>query len=57
MPELPSTICPITLESMRDPCIAADGHSYERKALEKWLKHSSLSPVTGLRLVSGTFES
>lgn len=44
---LPSSLCPITLEHMVDPCMAADGHSYERRALERWLEHSSLSPVTG----------
>eukprot|EP00966_Prymnesium_polylepis_P058453 1353642-Prymnesium_polylepis.1 len=44
---LPSSMCPITLELMADPCIAADGHSYERTSLERWFEHSSLSPVTG----------
>lgn len=32
---------------MRDPVIAADGHSYERTALEAWLAQHSISPVTG----------
>ena len=35
---------------MRDPVIAADGHSYERAALEAWLMQHSTSPVTGLSL-------
>lgn len=42
--------CPITLEVMRDPVIAADGHSYERVALEEWLRSHGTSPVTGARL-------
>lgn len=32
---------------MCDSVIAADGHSYERAALEAWLARHSTSPVTG----------
>ena len=32
--------------AMRDPVIAADGHTYERTAIQHWLQGSSLSPVT-----------
>ena len=35
---------------MLDPVIAADGHSYERKALQGWLTQNDTSPVTGLPL-------
>ena len=42
--------CPISLALMRDPVFCADGHSYERKSIEEWLKRSSLSPATGLEL-------
>ncbi len=38
--------CPITLELMKDPVVASDGHMYEREAIEKWLKTSNKSPVT-----------
>jgi hypothetical protein len=31
-------VCPITMEVMRDPVIAADGHTYEREAIENWLR-------------------
>lgn len=31
---------------MVDPVIAADGHTYERSALEAWLQHNHTSPVT-----------
>lgn len=34
-------LCPITLDVMRDPCIASDGETYERSAIESYL--------TGLR--------
>ena len=39
--------CPITLEVMRDPVIAGDGHSYEREAIERWLRNHHTSPLTG----------
>lgn len=35
---------------MRDPVIAADGHTYERHAMQAWLTHDTSSPVTGLQL-------
>jgi hypothetical protein len=33
--------CPITLELMRDPVLAKDGHTYERNAIEGWFEQSS----------------
>ena len=36
--------------AMMDPMIAADGHTYERTAIQHWLEGSSLSPVTGDKL-------
>ncbi|XP_046846057.1 WD repeat, SAM and U-box domain-containing protein 1-like [Xenia sp. Carnegie-2017] len=40
-------LCPITREVMIDPVIAADGHSYERKAIESWMLSGKLtSPMT-----------
>ena len=40
---------------MREPVVAADGHSYEREALERWLAlappgAAPRSPMTGLPL-------
>jgi len=32
-----SSICPLTFERLRDPVVASDGHSYERRALESYL--------------------
>jgi len=40
-------ICPITQELMNDPVIAADGHTYERVAIERWLKMNTTSPKSG----------
>ena len=39
--------CPLTGSKMRDPVTAADGHTYERVAIENWLASSGKSPVTG----------
>ena len=47
---VPEFKCSITLSVMRDPVIAADGHSYEREALEAWLRSHRTSPLTGARL-------
>lgn len=46
--------CPILFEVMRDPVIAADGHTYERKAIEYRLKQKQESPVTSRPLKSST---
>jgi hypothetical protein len=35
-------LCPITLGMMGDPVVAADGHSYERAAIEKWIAENSV---------------
>ena len=32
-------VCPIAQELMADPVVAADGHTYEREAIEQWLRH------------------
>ena len=32
--------------AMTNPVIAADGHTYERTAIQHWLQGSFLSPVT-----------
>ena len=43
-------LCPITYELMREPVLVADGSTYEREAIEHWLKTHSTSPVTNERL-------
>lgn len=45
LPNMPS--CPITSEPMIDPVVAADGHTYERVAIARWLQTSDKSPLTG----------
>ena len=44
--------CPITQMVMKKPVVATDGHSYELKAMQKWLLKKQTSPVTGKPLVS-----
>ncbi|KAM7277201.1 hypothetical protein ACFE04_019067 [Oxalis oulophora] len=44
-------LCPIFQEVMKNPCIAADGFSYELKAIEEWLQMGNdNSPMTKLKL-------
>ena len=42
--------CPITCEIMQDPVITADGHCYERKEIENWLRNHDTSPKTNEKL-------
>ena len=46
-------LCPITHEVMVDPVMTADGHTYERAAIERVFEGVGVrSPVTGLVLSS-----
>ena len=38
--------CPITCDTMEDPVIAADGHTYSRPAIQSWLQKHQTSPMT-----------
>lgn len=46
----PSFYCPISQQCFHDPVVLADGHTYERRYIERWLKHHSTSPVSGMLL-------
>ena len=46
--------CPITMEVMAQPVVAADGHTYERAAIESWFRQNSSSPMTGEQLPNTT---
>lgn len=37
---------------MENPVICADGHTYEREAIETWLRNNSRSPKTNQQLSS-----
>lgn len=46
-------LCPISREIMQDPVIAADGYTYERAAIESWIKAgNSRSPMTNSLLLN-----
>lgn len=38
--------CPLTLDIMVDPVIAADGITYDRAAIANWLRDNNTSPIT-----------
>lgn len=42
--------CPITRTIMEDPVVTADGHSYERKAIQQWFQAHNTGPMTGALL-------
>ena len=46
----PEHMCPLRLERLADPVRCADGHVYERAAIDSWLRASDASPVTHLPL-------
>lgn len=43
-------VCFRLQEVMDDPCVGADGYTYDRKAIEAWLREKDTSPVTDLQL-------
>jgi predicted transcriptional regulator len=44
--------CAITYEIMADPVSTADGHVYDRPAIDQWLRINNTSPKTGLQLAN-----
>ncbi|KAG7612599.1 UspA [Arabidopsis suecica] len=38
--------CPLLKDVMKEPCIAADGYTYDRRAIEEWMENHRTSPVT-----------
>ena len=44
-------MCPITNEIMQKPVVAADGFTYERSAIIRWLMTKNKSPLTGMPLL------
>eukprot|EP01080_Neovahlkampfia_damariscottae_P008276 gene8276-101_t len=45
-------VCPITREIFVNPVIASDGFTYEKEAIENWMKRSLNSPMTRERMTS-----
>jgi hypothetical protein len=44
--------CPLTKKHINHPVVLVDGYSYEKEAIEEWLKTNITSPVTGKILES-----
>eukprot|EP00850_Spirogloea_muscicola_P004235 SM000018S03600 [mRNA] locus=s18:263762:267619:+ [translate_table: standard] len=44
-------LCPITKEVMKEPVVTADGHTYERDAIARWLSERDVSPMTNCTLL------
>jgi hypothetical protein len=44
--------CPITAEIFFDPVMTSDGQTYEKSAIEEWLKNNEKSPLTGKNLAN-----
>ena len=42
----PECICPITQEAIIEPVVAPDGCTYEKEAIEKWIRTHGTSPQT-----------
>ena len=49
---LDAFMCPIGHDVMVDPVIDPEGNSYERTAIELWLRSQDTSPLTGATLAS-----
>merc|ERR1719271_1429232 len=45
-----SFYCPISKQVMHDPVVLSDGHSYERRHIERWLQEHTTSPVSNEEL-------
>ena len=45
--------CVLTMDLFEDPVFLSDGHTYERSAIEQWLKDHNTSPKTNLPLPDG----
>merc|ERR1719313_1607536 len=46
----PSFYCPISQQVMHDPVVLSDGHTYERRHIERWLQEHTTSPVSNEEL-------
>jgi hypothetical protein len=47
-------LCPITHDLMTDPVVCADGHTYERAAIKRWLANAIRSPMSNEELANNS---
>ncbi|KAJ4913133.1 U-box domain-containing protein 35 [Raphanus sativus] len=45
-------LCPLLKDVMNEPCVAADGYTYDRRAIEEWFEEHNTSPMTDTPLHS-----
>ncbi|CAN6914644.1 U-box domain-containing protein 35-like [Brassica napus] len=45
-------LCPLLKDVMNEPCVAADGYTYDRLAIEEWFEEHNTSPMTDSPLLS-----
>ncbi|CAF2071600.1 unnamed protein product [Brassica napus] len=45
-------LCPLLKDVMNEPCVAADGYTYDRRAIEDWFEEHNTSPMTDSPLLS-----
>ncbi|XP_010546147.1 PREDICTED: U-box domain-containing protein 52 [Tarenaya hassleriana] len=45
-------VCPLLKDVMNEPCVAADGYTYDRECIEEWFRDHNTSPVTNLPLLN-----
>ena len=38
--------CPITLELLSNPVLSEDGHTYEKRSIQRWIEENSTSSFT-----------
>lgn len=50
-------LCPITNQVMTHPVTAADGYTYERRAIHSWLRRNPTSPMTGNPITDETLKA
>jgi hypothetical protein len=48
-------LCPITLATFRNPVVAEDGNTYEKEAIEAWIRKNGTSPITNAKISQNLF--
>lgn len=51
----PDFVCPLSLSIMKEPVVASDGHTYEKKEIQKWMLQKNISPLTRAKMVPHFF--
>ena len=41
-----ATTCPIKYDRVKEPVVTADGHTYEKELIEKYIRQNKIDPLT-----------